>query len=137
MEKPELDYAFLADYAQVQNDKLTVVGASFTQMFTPSFPADLNFFIAGRIRVPEQEHFFELDLRVQMPNVAGEDPFTITMNGHNMADPNAHRYDGKYGMLFTAGISAPAFTEGLVEVLVDINGEQVRRLAFDICRIRP
>jgi hypothetical protein len=46
---PELDYAFLAEYAAVSpHGTLTAVGASFTRVAYPSFPAQQLMAVAGR-----------------------------------------------------------------------------------------
>lgn len=47
----ELDYAFIAEFAKVESGKLTVVGASYTEISARSFPTQHFFSCAGRVRM--------------------------------------------------------------------------------------
>ena len=51
---PDLDYAFLAEYARLeQGGTLTALGASFTQIAVPRLPSAIQLGVAGRVRVLE------------------------------------------------------------------------------------
>lgn len=134
MTELELDYAMVAEFAQVQNNRLTMVGASFTQLFTAQFPVNLSFSVAGRVRVPDEMPGFNFDITARLPNIPGEEAFEMQINGHYFTDPNVHRYAGKHGMLFAVGMNIPAFSPGIAEIFIDLQGKRVRRLAFDILK---
>ena len=51
----DLDYAFLADYATIQNGTLTAVGASLTSLEVDSLPSVAMFSFAGRLRCDESQ----------------------------------------------------------------------------------
>jgi hypothetical protein len=63
----ELDYAFVADFAQVEAGKLTVVGASYTYFSPPAFPVQHSFAIAGRVRAPEETTSIDMAARIVTP----------------------------------------------------------------------
>lgn len=129
MKAVELDYAMLAEYAKVENDKLTVLGASFTQVFVPSLPTLIRFYVSGRFRVPEDVEAFDLDISIHLP---GAEASKMEINGEFEVEGHPHVYSDRFGALFSAEVNAPIFESGLVEVFVIVNGETARRLAFDV-----
>src|SRR5699024_3870914 len=66
----ELDYAFLADYAVVENGRLTAVGASFTHLQVPSLPFQKSLSAALRVRVPAAASTFDLKIELRAPENA-------------------------------------------------------------------
>lgn len=71
----ELDYAFLADFATIQDGTLTVVGASFTRMVVTEYPTFALLGVAGRIRCDEPDrNTINVTLRITSP---GAEPTTI------------------------------------------------------------
>ncbi len=128
MEKPELDYAYLADFAQVVDNRLTSVGASFTHVTALSLPAPHNVYVAGRIRCPENLSGVDLRIEVVPPNEEYQIVGDLRVEHHGRVRP----YNGKIGLLFAVGLSVPVPTVGLYEILIDVEGERARRLAFDV-----
>lgn len=128
MEKPELDYAFLAEYASVVEGKLTAVGASFT-VIRAAVPAPARpVYIAGRFRVPAEHEAIHVGVTVVSPG----ESFSIEGSFALEEEPGTRTYLGRVGRLFSAGLEIPLTTEGLYEVLLTLDGEHVRRLAFDV-----
>lgn len=123
----ELDYAFLADYASVQGDKLTVVGGSFTYVEVRGFPALMRLFVTGRIRAKEDEAEIKLNVRVVSPQPGVE----IRFEGTISPGPDLRPYNGKVGLLFAVEVPLPLQAEGLYEVFVAADGKE-RRLAFSV-----
>jgi hypothetical protein len=123
----ELDYAFLADYASVQGDKLTTVGGSFTYVQTPALPTAMRLFVAGRIRAKEHETDIKLTLRVTAPSPGIE----IRFEGTASPGPSQRPYDGKVGLLFAFEIPLMLQSPGLYEIFVSVDGKD-RRLAFSV-----
>ena len=71
----EFDYAFLADFATIQDGTLTVVGASFTRMVVTEYPTFALLGVAGRIRCDEPDrNTINVTLRITSP---GAEPTTI------------------------------------------------------------
>ncbi|SHG08594.1 hypothetical protein SAMN05443575_1329 [Jatrophihabitans endophyticus] len=124
----ELDYAFLAEFASIQpNGTLNVLNASYTSVTVPMLPGQHLLSIAGRVRAQEGEPPNQLTIRVRNAPV-----FELAMEVP-LADSSASRpYDGKVGRLFALTTLIPTPAAGLYEVLVELDGEQVRRLAFDV-----
>lgn len=124
----ELDYAFLADFATIQEGRLTAVGASFTHAFIPQLPAVLDFAVAGRVRVREDEDPPELELQFK----AAQSNVNLTVTGTIEPSPHSRPYDGKVGILFTLAAGIQLLSEELVTVEVHVNGAFARRLAFQV-----
>lgn len=124
----ELDYAYLADYARIQEGTITAVGASFTHMFTSRFPTQADVALAGRVRVVAGEKDPELEIVV----ASVKNDVTMTVTGVIAPGPQTFVYDGKQGILFTLNIVVPMSEPDLVTVDVMLNGEKVRRLAFEM-----
>lgn len=122
----ELDYAYLAEYAQITNGNLTAVNASFVHMRTP-IPSLLNLAVAGRVRAPADAGDVTVDLGFQAPN---EDApaMTLQMNLNTEGNPV---YNNKVGILFAARVGLLVAVHGLYAVKIHIDGEEVRTLAFE------
>ena len=124
----ELDYAFLADYAQIEGGKISALGASYTHAQVDTLPSPWMTTVAGRIRATEGEGPVELIVKIVPPDNAYE----ISAAGQIEAGTGVWPYDGKVGLLFTLTAQMPLVSEGLYEVFVYLNGDQVRRLAFNV-----
>ena len=112
----ELDYAFLADYAAVQDGKLTAVGASFTLMRTPVIPGETILSIAGRVRVTTDEKDLEVTIRVRAP----ENAYVLEFNIRDDDLQTYPRYADKRGILFAVQVRVPLISVGLYEVEIDL-----------------
>jgi hypothetical protein len=124
----DLDYAFLADYAQIEGDKLSVIGGSFTHVSVDSTDGLFILSVAGRVRMSVGEQAAHLEVRLR----GGDGAFEVGSSQELAVGPTAKPYgDDKVGILFVSGIAVPALL-GLYEVFLTLNGVQVRRLAFDI-----
>lgn len=125
----ELDYAYLADFAAVQDGKISAIGASFTHVQTPSFPAAMTIGIAGRIRAHVGEGPVQVNVKVSAP----DDSFDLELSGMLAPGDQLRPYgDGKVGLLFALNTQVPLLTEGLYTFDILVNGEEARRLAFDV-----
>lgn len=123
----QLDYAFVADFAQVVEGKLSAIGASFTHVKVDSLEGAFVFSTAGRVRLLETEPDPELSIRWSAPGGGIEVSTSTQLKRTNDSRP----YDGKVGVLFSIGMMIP-ISEGLHEVFIAIDGDEVRRLAFDM-----
>lgn len=128
---PELDYAMLAEYAKVDSDRLTLIGASYTHVTAPDLPAPHMLYIAGRVRARVEDPEFVLKLTFSDPRSDLEVAVEGALNPGN-ASARPYGEDKKVGVMFAAGMTVVLPTEGLYEVFIDIDGERVRRLAFDL-----
>jgi hypothetical protein len=124
----ELDYAFVAEFAKVENGKLTAVGASFIDARPPALGAPFFFSVAGRIRAPDDTENIGLTVRINPPGNA----INVVLDGVINPGPDSVRYDGKLGVLFAVSASILLVAEGLCEILIDVDKVQQRRLAFRV-----
>lgn len=125
----ELDYAYLADYAAVQDGKLSAIGASFTHVVAVAIPTSMSIGIAGRIRTTSSERTAALTVRITAP----DDGFDIELSGVVAAADAVRPYaDGKLGLLFALNAQVPIMSEGLYTFDIEVNGKNSRRLAFSV-----
>lgn len=124
----ELDYAYLAEFVKSENGRLTAVNASFTEVAAPGFPTSMTLGIAGRVRRTEGDPDPELSIRINTPGEGTDLELSIVLS----SEYEAVTYDGKVANVFA--VNGPlVFSEaGLVEVHISIDGDLVRRLAFEV-----
>lgn len=123
----DLDYAYLADYAAVENGRLTAVGASFTYVLASALPGNRPIAVAGRVRVPENSEGFDLNVEFAGPGGA----WRFDVDAHVMVE-EVIPYDGKRGALFAVQTNLPLTEPGLYTVKVALDGEVVRVLKFEL-----
>lgn len=124
----ELDYAFLAEFAKIDNGTLNVVGASFTQVDATSFPGMLELSVAGRVRRLENDEPPLLSIRFFADQEAGE---LVSMERVLEDEENAVRYAGKIASVFVLRGPLYLAEAGLYKCEISLNGEVVRTLAFE------
>lgn len=125
---PELDYAYLADYASVQGDKLTAVGASYTRLTLATVPTGHLLAVAGRIRTTVNHPELGLDVEIVSPG----DNYTLKFDAELAATPEMQPYaGGKLGLLFALSTIIPINVEGIYKVNLYLEGELARALAFE------
>ncbi|GAA1450516.1 DUF6941 family protein [Nesterenkonia lacusekhoensis] len=126
--QPDLDYAFLAEYARAEGNSLTAIGASFTQIDVPQVPAQFMLYVAGRIRAKEAGDPFPLSLRV------GPDDASDRIQLETSLDPKSavHPYRGRVGIIFAVGIPLGIDVAGLHRVDIVLGEEQARTLYFSV-----
>lgn len=126
--QPELDYAFLAEYARVEGNSLTAVGASFTSLSVPPLPFSTTIYVAGRFRSPANGTPFSVEVRV---GAADDDPAVIMVTSMDPAIAISP-YRGRVGMTFAVGIPVTFATLGMKQVRIVLEGEVVRDLYFEV-----
>lgn len=127
---PELDYAFIAEHAQVASGKLNVMGASYTHLVVDSLPFIHSLAVAGRIRAPKDAGPVELSLVFSSP--PGEAEYSIEGSVELEQGPDVRPYGEHVGLLFASTLQALLPVEGLYEVRVLVAGVEARRLAFSV-----
>ena len=132
----ELDYAFLADFATIQDGRLTVVGASFTRMVVTEYPTFALLGVAGRIRCDEPDrNTINVTLRITSPGV---EPTTIeAVNALDASEKTNPPYDKhRRGIVFAVQVNLPVLKEGIhtVEVDLDETDGVDRTLKFEVLR---
>jgi len=122
LETPELDYAYLAEYATVNpSGTLTAVGASFTKLVAPALPAQQLIAIAGRIRVPATWPV-AIDLKISIEGpLASTSPEWVTprMELDATVPPGSGMaYEDRVGVLFAVMTVFPVLGHGLYQVAI-------------------
>lgn len=124
----ELDYAYLADYAQIDSGKISALGASYTHATVPSLPATWMTSVVGRIRVAEDEDPVGLRLEMTPP----EDNYLMRFETEIARAEDMRPYRGRVGLLFTVTTQIPLTLEGLYSFDIYVNDQLVRTLAFEV-----
>ena len=124
----ELDYAFLAEFAKTEKGTLSVIGASFTQVVSHSYPGMLELSVAGRIRRLEEDPAPLVAIRFYED---GDEADLVSTERLLEDEDDAVHYAGKVASIFV--LRGPLFLEnpGLYRCDISINGEVVRTLAFE------
>lgn len=124
----ELDYAYLADYAQIEGGKISALGASYTHAIVPELPVGWMTSVVGRVRVSEDEEPVSVRIEIVPPGDA------VKLNAESLIErsPSERPYRGKVGLLFAATLQLPIAEAGLCTFDVYINGEHARHLAFEV-----
>lgn len=125
----ELDYVFLADYAQVEGGKLSVLGASYTHANVAGPKNIWLTSVAGRVRSTIDAPPVELGIRIIAPGHAYEIAQTATLEAGEEARPYG---EGKVGILFATTFPIQLVLPGLYSVHISIDGKLARTLAFDM-----
>ncbi|MCG7432459.1 hypothetical protein MHK71_08080 [Kocuria indica] len=131
MQGPELDYAFLAEYARVEDDGLTAVGASYTQVAVATLPVTYTIYVAGRFRTPQNADPFSVAVTFDPGDDQSRVQLQTTMDPQREGRP----YAGKTGVTFAVGFPVHLPNPGLYEVRIELNEVMVRRLAFSVNKI--
>lgn len=131
---PDLDYAFLAEFASIAEGKLMVVGGSFTHVTVPNLNRGHLLAVAGRVRAEQDTPPIKLGIEFEAPAGGG---FKISSESDILPGPASRPYNGKVGILFTLSTVIPLPIEGLYTVNLSLNGDHVRRLAFDVEVVEP
>ena len=126
----ELDYAFLAEYAKTERGTITAIGASFTEVKADSFPGVVDIAVAGRVRRTADSEAPELSISIGGPSDAGDPQIEFDFKLENEDD--AVRYDGKVASVFVFRGPIYIAKPGLYECNIGIDGQQARRLAFEV-----
>lgn len=131
----ELDYAFLADFATIQDGKLTTVGGSFTKLIASEFPSQALIAVAGRVRCDEPEvDVIPVTVRVMSPDDVG-----MTVEATTELDASEERhapYEGhRRGIVFALQMNLPILSAGVYTVEIDLEGTDGvdRTLKFRAC----
>jgi hypothetical protein len=132
---PEIEYAFLADAAQVQpGSKFHVLGGGISRLTGPTFPfvhPHLSLVVGLRVAVPERNREYELGFIVASPDGAS----ITTANGRVVARGNGDAGD----LVLTIAIDLwnLNFTmsgEHAVRILID--GAEKKRLGLTVAQVR-
>ena len=70
--EPSIDSLLLADYAEVVNGKLYVMGAGFTTVALPTFDQPHRFHVAAGLRIPWSHTNQEIVFTVRLETLDGE-----------------------------------------------------------------
>lgn len=127
---PNLDYAFLAEYAKVEaNGTLTSIGASFTRISAVSTPVGQFMSVAGRVRVAEAA--LSCPLAITFIGAGGSPEVKVETT---VSPGTSVPYRGRVGVLFAVNTVVPIVEHGLHHVTITLDGQEVRQLSYEVER---
>ena len=129
----ELDYAFLAEYATIQDNKLTTIGASFTRMQVLTIPTEATLSVAGRIRTPSDIDELTLHVRATPPNQSYQLDGSLALNDLTSLPEYG---EGRRGTVFALQFTLPLTDWGLYTIEVDLDETEGidRTLKFELAQ---
>jgi len=131
-EEVEIDYLLLADYAEVLNNKMYLMGGGWDNFAPPSYPAEMRWGIAVGIRVPYLESNRPIHFVLALRGDGGQEHFRVE------GDLETGRPPGSKGesILAPLAINGSIRLNGpdLLEILATIDGKRSRRISV---RARP
>lgn len=125
----DLDYAFLADYAAVENGRLTAVGASYTHATVARLEGGWVTAVAGRLRTKVGAEPVQLNI------VIGPESgiYSFRFEDELRPDEQARPYgEGTIGVLFASLFTLPILVAGMYKCDVYFDGVLVRTLRFEL-----
>lgn len=126
----DLDYAYLARYAEVRDGALTAVSASYTHLRVPSFPVEHFLHVAGRIRCSPSADV-ALSISVRAPNDVYQFEADHPLEAQSYGG-EAYGTPPRVGLLFALGGPIPLLAEGDYTVSVKLDGQLCRELVFNV-----
>jgi len=129
----ELDYAFLAEYATIQDNKLTTIGASFTRMQVLTIPTEATLSVAGRIRTPSDIDELTLHVRATPPDQSYQLDGSLALNDlTSLPEYGA----GRRGTVFALQFTLLLTDWGLYTIEVDLDETEGidRTLKFELAQ---
>lgn len=128
MDLPNLDYAYLARYAEVVGGMLNAQGASFTQVDVDALPAMFPLSVAGRVRL--DQNCPPVPMRIEL---SGPSPDTPVIATDLIIDPAGEfAYQGRVGVLFALSVHCLLLESGLHTVAITLGDKRVRELMFTV-----
>lgn len=124
----ELDYAYLADYAQIDGGKISSLGGSYTHAIVPDLPTLWMTSVVGRIRVSEDEVPPVVRIEISPP----DDTYRMRFESEIPRSPEIRPYRGRVGILFTVTTQLSVGAAGLFTFDIFINDVHARTLAFEV-----
>lgn len=124
----DLDYAYLADYAQIDGGKISALGASYTHAVVPSVPTGWMTSVVGRIRASEEEPAPVVRVEMTPP----DDAYRMRFESEIPRSADIRPYRGNIGFLFTVTTQLAITSPGLYAFEIYVNDVHARRLAFEV-----
>lgn len=126
----ELDYAFLADHASITpQGTLNALGASFTFLRAGGLPIAHRMGVAGRVRGHMDEP--PIGLKIELEGPEGTPVTSASADLVPGDDPKPYG-EGILGHLFAMDVNIALVSAGMYWVKIALNGQEVRKLGFEV-----
>jgi len=128
VEGTTIDFLLTADFAEVVQGKVYIMGAGWDKFAPPTYPAVMRIGLAAGIRVPYLESNLPHHLSVALRSGDGEDLFKIE------GDLETGRPAGSRGesVLVPLAVNAQVDVRGpqLMELVAEVDGRSTKRISI-------
>ncbi len=128
IEETTIDFLLTADFAEVVQGKVYIMGAGWDKFAPPAYPAVMRIGLAAGIRVPYLESNVPHHLSVTLRSGDGEDLFRID------GDLETGRPPGSRGesILVPLAVNAQVNVSGpqLMELVAEVDGRATKRMSI-------
>lgn len=128
IEGTSIDFLLTADFAEVVQGKVYLMGAGWDKFAPPSFPAVMRIGLAAGIRVPYLESNVPHHLSVTLRSGDGEDLFKIEGDLETGRPPGSRGESVLVPLAVNAQVNVPA--PQLMELVAEVDGRSKRRISI-------
>lgn len=133
----DIDFAILADAAEVSNDKVYLLGGGWTVIWAREVPAAHRGALALGIRVAWDETNQQHSLGIEVRTTDGDLVQEIVKGEFEAGRPPGIKAGSDQLVKLAAAVNFKLERFGEYEVIFEINGEPLKRLPFLVGRIGP
>lgn len=127
-EQTSIDFLLTADFAEVVQGKVYIMGAGWDKFAPPSYPAVMRIGIAAGIRVPYLEANVPHHLSVILRSGDGEDLFKIEGNLETGRPAGSRGESVLVPLAVNTQVTVPA--PQLMELVAQVDGRATRRISI-------
>ena len=128
IEGTSIDFLLTADFAEVVQGKVYLMGAGWDKFSPPGYPAVMRIGLAAGIRVPYLESNVPHHLSVTLRSGDGEDLFKIEGDLETGRPPGSRGESVLVPLAVNAQVNVPA--PQLMELVAEVDGRSTRRISI-------
>lgn len=128
IEGTNIDFLLTADFAEVVQGKVYLMGAGWDKFAPPSYPAVMRIGLAAGIRVPYLESNVPHHLSVTLRSGDGEDLFKIEGDLETGRPPGSRGESVLVPLAVNAQVNVPA--PQLMELVAEVDGRSTKRISI-------
>jgi hypothetical protein len=128
VERTTVEYLLVADYAEVVNHKLYIMGAGWDRFSPPAFPAVMRIGIVAGVRVPYLESNVPHHLTVTLRDGDGQELFRLDGDLETGRPPGSRGDSAHVPLAVNAQIEVPG--PQLLELVAQVDDGPVKRVTI-------
>ena len=133
----DIDFAILADGAEVAGEKLFVLGGGWTLIWTREMPATHRGSVSVGIRVGWQETNQRHSLGIEIRDADGNLVQEIARGEFEAGRPPGIKPGSDQLVMLAANVDFKLETLGDFAVVIEVDGTEMKRLPYQVVRVNP